>query len=377
MQLLQPVALSWRSFWTLRKRHEGPGWARVLIAGLLALIVWTSLFLLVWGGVLTVKVPDPEFLTRLMIGGLALLLSIAWTMLSLVRLVEWLVPDARLAALSPVRDWRAAAIVSALLIAGVMAGNLVGSAVLAMLYPATEMFSSSVLARQLRFLQFLPLFGVVGGIVWRLRLQRYALKAEAAEARLLLLHAQIEPHFLFNTLATIESLLDTEPERARAMLEAFSDHLRAGLGQLRGAETTLGAELDMVASYLRLLQIRMGGRLSFSLDAGPQAQAALMPSLLLQPLVENAIRHGLEPKVGGGSIGIHAVVEDGRLRIRVEDDGVGLDAPRAALRAGSGLALANIRARLQHRYGERASLVLAGREAGVRATIELPYQAKT
>jgi LytS/YehU family sensor histidine kinase len=102
-----------------------------------------------------------------------------------------------------------------------------------------------------------------------------------------------------------------------------------------------------------------------------------MPALLLQPLVENAIRHGLEPKVGGGRIDIRAAIDDGRLRIRVEDDGLGLDAPRAALRPGSGMALANIRARLRHRYGERATLVLAGREAGASATIELPYQART
>lgn len=379
MNLPAPIARSWRSFWTLRKRHEGPGWARLLIASLLALLLWATLVLLGLSGVVTVEPRDPAFLKRLLVGVLVLFQAVALTMLALVRIVEWLLPERTLAMLSPVRDWRSAVLVSVLMMAGVMAGNLVGGALLALLYPATEAFFSSALTRQLRFLQFLPILIAANGIAWRLRLRREALKAEAAEAQLRLLHAQIEPHFLFNTLATIESLLATEPERARAMLEAFSDHLRAGLSQLRGAETTLGAELDMVASYLRLLQIRMGERLSFSLEAGAQARAAPMPPLLLQPLVENAIRHGLEPKVAGGRVKVHAVVEDGRLRIRVDDDGLGLDAPRAVLRAGSGMALANIRARLQHRYGEGATLVLAPRGdggGGASATIELPYQPK-
>jgi len=375
------IALSWRSFWLLRKRHDGPGWARLLIAGLLALLAWAGVCLLALAGVLTVELRDPASLIRLVGGLLLLFQAIALTMLGVARMVEWLVPEARLAAMSPARDWRSAMLVSAVLIAGAMTGNLVGSMLLALVYPASEMFLTSALARQLRFLQFLPFLLVVNGIVWRQRLQRQALKAAVAEAQLRLLHAQIEPHFLFNTLANIESLLATDQERARAMLEAFSDHLRAGLAQLRGAETTLGAELDMVASYLRLLQIRMGARLSFSLEAAAQARAAPVPSLLLQPLVENAVRHGIEPKVGGGRVHVHARVEDGRLRIHVDDDGVGLAAahssPRPAPRPGSGMALANIRARLQHRYGADASLVLAGRDneaGGASAVIELPYQ---
>jgi len=157
------------------------------------------------------------------------------------------------------------------------------------------------------------------------------------------------------------------------MLEAFSDHLRAGMGQLRVDETTLGAELEMAANYLRLLQIRMGERLRFSVEAGLDARAALLPPLLLQPLVENAIRHGLEPKVAGGEVRIVAAVENGLLRVQVRDDGLGAEAPPAA--KGAGTALANIRARLRHRYGEHASLqVLHG--AGTDATIELPYQPK-
>ncbi|MEW6370158.1 MAG: histidine kinase [Pseudomonadota bacterium] len=364
------LAQSWRSFWTLRKRRAGELGTQLVIASALALLAWAALCLLGLAGVITVKVPDAAFLHRLLVGMLLLFLAIAWSMLATVRLAEALLPEAMLVRLSPVRDWRAAALVSLLLLAGLMLGNLLGSGLLALVYPDTEFFASSALRRQLRVLQFLPFLGIVAGMFWRGRLQRQAMQAQAAEAHLRLLQAQIEPHFLFNTLANIESLLDADPPRARAMLEAFSDHLRAGMGQLRVQETTLGAELEMAANYLRLLQIRMGARLRFAVDAGPEARAALLPPLLLQPLVENAIRHGLEPKVEGGEVRIQALVEEGRLRIRVVDDGLGQDAPRAG--PGAGMALANIRARLRHRYGERASLDLL-HAGGTSATIELPY----
>ena len=364
------LAHSWRAFWTLRKHHPGAGWARLLIASFLALLAWAGLFLLGLAGVVTVHLPDASFLQRLLLGMLLLFLAIAWSMLGVVRLAEALMPEALLERLSPVRDWRSAAVVSLLLLAGLMLGNLLGSALLALVYPDFEFFASSALRRQLRVLQFLPFLAIVHGLFWRGRLQRQAIKAQAAEAQLRLLQAQIEPHFLFNTLANIESLLDTDPPRARAMLEAFSDHLRAGMGQLRVDETTLGAELEMAANYLRLLQIRMGARLRFAVDAAPDARAALLPPLLLQPLVENAIRHGLEPKLAGGEVRIQALVDGGRLRIRVVDDGLGQDAPAGQ---GAGMALANIRARLRHRYGERASLDLL-HGAGTSATLELPYR---
>jgi len=364
---------TWRAFWTLRKRVPAEYWAHLPIASLLAVLAWAALCLLGLVGVITVNVPNTAFLHRLLFGMLLLFLAIAWSMLAVARLAEALLPQAALEKLSPVRDWRAAALVSLLLLAGLLLGNVLGSALLAALYPHSEFFASSTLRRQLRVLQFLPFLGLVAGLFWRGRLQRQAIQAQAAEAQLRLLQAQIEPHFLFNTLANIESLLDTDPPRARAMLEAFSDHLRAGMGQLRVQETTLDAELQMAANYLRLLQIRMGERLRFAVEAGADARAALLPPLLLQPLVENAILHGLEPKVAGGAVRIVATVEAGRLRVQVFDDGLGADAPPAA--KGAGTALANIRARLQHRYGARASLNIL-HAAGTGATIELPYQAK-
>lgn len=372
MILSSTLAQAWRAFWTLRKRRAADLWADVLIAAALALLAWAALCLLGLAGVITMNVPDAGFLQRLLSGMLLLFLAIAWSMLAVLRLAEGVLPETMLMRLSPVRDWRAAACVSLLLLAGLMLGNLLGSALLALVFPVTEFFASSTLRRQLRVLQLLPFLAIVAGLFWRGRLQRQAMQAQAAEAQLRLLQAQIEPHFLFNTLANIESLFEADPPRARAMLEAFSDHLRAGMGQLRVQETTLGAELDMAANYLRLLQIRMGPRLRFAVDAGQDARAALLPPLLLQPLVENAIRHGLEPKVEGGEVRIVVAVDDGRLRIRVLDDGLGGGAPSAV--QGAGMALANIRARLRHRYGERASLTLL-HAAGTDATIELPYRA--
>jgi two-component sensor histidine kinase len=368
-----PFAQAWRAFWSLRKRRAAGLWADILIAAGLAVLAWAALCLLGMAGVVTVTVPDASFLRRLLLGMLLLFLAIAWSMLAVARLLEALLPEPMLARLSPVRDWRAAALVSLVLLAGLMLGNLLGSALLALVFPGSEFFASSALRRQLRVLQLLPFLAIVAALFWRGRLQRQKMQAQAAEAQLRLLQAQIEPHFLFNTLANIESLLDADPPRARAMLEAFSDHLRAGMGQLRVDETTLGAELEMAANYLRLLQIRMGERLRFSVEAGPDARAALLPPLLLQPLVENAIRHGLEPKVAGGEVRIVAAVENGRLSVQVRDDGMGAEAPPAAKGAGS--ALDNIRARLRHRYGERASLRLM-HGAGTDATIELPYQPK-
>ncbi|WP_305825274.1 sensor histidine kinase [Massilia brevitalea] len=376
MILSSTAAHTWRAFWSLRKRGATDAWPHLAIASMLALLAWAALCLLGLAGVITVNVPDSSFLHRLLLGMLLLFLVIAWSMLGVARLAEALLPQALLEKLSPVRDWRAAALVSLLLLAGLMLGNLLGSALLALTYPDSEFFASSALRRQLRVLQFLPFLGLVAALFWRGRLQRQAMQAQAAEAQLRLLQAQIEPHFLFNTLANIESLLDADPPRARAMLEAFSDHLRAGMGQLRVQETTLDAELAMAANYLRLLQIRMGERLRFAVEADADARAALLPPLLLQPLVENAIRHGLEPKLAGGEVRIVAAVEGGRLRVQVLDDGLGADAPPAA--KGAGTALANIRARLQHRYGERASLHLLHplHAGGTGATIELPYQAK-
>jgi signal transduction histidine kinase len=198
----------------------------------------------------------------------------------------------------------------------------------------------------------------------------------ATEARLQLLQAQIEPHFLFNTLANVESLIDHDPPRAKRMLESFTDYLRASLGELRREQSTVGAELDMAAAYLRLLQMRMGDRLRFSIEADDAVRALPLPPLLLQPLVENAIQHGLEPKVDGGSVRLRAHRADQVLRLDVEDDGLGTDAARqtAAADRRTGLALDNIRERLASRHGAAASLRLEALSPGTRVSLLLPIE---
>ncbi|MBB5204170.1 hypothetical protein HNQ51_001463 [Inhella inkyongensis] len=204
------------------------------------------------------------------------------------------------------------------------------------------------------------------------------LKRQAQEAQLRLLQAQIEPHFLFNTLANVRSLIDCEPRAAGELLDAFTDHLRASLLSMRSERVSLDKELELVGHYLRLMQLRMCERLQFHIEADDAARQALLPPLLLQPLVENAIQHGLECQVEGGTVRIKATVETGTLRIQIQDDGRGLEAPRRSDRKGHGVALNNIRERLKSRYGEAGTLQLhAALPRGTEALIALPYQTQS
>ncbi len=196
----------------------------------------------------------------------------------------------------------------------------------------------------------------------------------AAEARLKLLQSQIEPHFLFNTLAHVQSLLDVDTARARAMLESFTDFLRSSLHSLRRDDSSLQRELALAEAYLQLQHLRMEDRLRFSISVEQAARDAGMPPLLLQPLVENAIRHGLEPKVEGGAVRIGARRAGSELVVTIVDDGVGLDTHGPARTAGEGLALDNIRQRLATLYGDRAHLELQALNPGTQATLRLPYE---
>jgi two-component sensor histidine kinase len=199
----------------------------------------------------------------------------------------------------------------------------------------------------------------------------------ATEAQLRLLQAQMEPHFLFNTLANVQTLIDHDPPRAREMLETFTDYLRATLTQMRTPRSTVGAELDLAETYLKLLQTRMEDRLNYTLEVDAGVRDLPLPSLTLQPLVENAIHHGLEPKVEGGTVNVRARRDGERLVIEVIDDGLGpTAAPRRPRRPGSGVALANLRERLQSVYRvQTASLVLepvAGPATGTRVALTVP-----
>ena len=198
-----------------------------------------------------------------------------------------------------------------------------------------------------------------------------ALSARMLQARLSALQAQIEPHFLFNTLANVRRLYETTPSRGREMLSSLIDYLRAALPTMRSNSSTLGRELDLARSFLTILQMRMGDRLHFTIAADAGLLDAPMPPMLLPTLVENAIKHGLGPLPEGGRIDIRAWRSGEELEIEVRDTGAGFTAVK-----GSGVGLANTRSRLAGLYGPRASLQLAaGSPRGVVATLRLPIEA--
>ena len=197
-------------------------------------------------------------------------------------------------------------------------------------------------------------------------------RQHASEARLKLLQSQLEPHMLFNTLANLRALIATDPERATAMLDRLNDYLRATLSGSLASTHTLQAEFDRLRDYLELMAVRMGPRLHFTLDLPPGLAAQPVPPLLLQPLVENSIKHGLEPKVEGGHISVSARRQGDLLMLQVLDTGVGLS---TAFEANPGFGLAQVRERLLASYGTASAIELIAVSAcGTSATVTFPYQ---
>jgi hypothetical protein len=201
-------------------------------------------------------------------------------------------------------------------------------------------------------------------------LQRIQFDRQMTEARLQSLRAQIEPHFLFNTLANVQQLYRTQPERGRRMLGNFVAYLRAALPQMRHDETTLEREVDLARAYLDVLQVRMGKRLKVNFDIPKDLTVLAFPPFALSTLTENAIKHGLNPLPEGGAIEIAARAEDGRLRVSVADTGAGL-----RRNSGTGAGIANLRARLAALYGDSGNLAFeANVPRGIRATIVVPLR---
>ncbi len=195
------------------------------------------------------------------------------------------------------------------------------------------------------------------------------LQAQQLEAQVSALNAQIEPHFLFNTLANVKRLFETSPERGRDMLRSLIAYLRAALPSMRSPDSTLGQELDLVGNYLTILQMRMGERLSFGIASDAELQQARLPPMVLPTLVENAIKHGLAPLPEGGRIEVQARREGAdRLVVEVRDNGQGFSGS-----GGSGVGLANTRARLSALFGDEAALELeAAQPRGVVARLRMP-----
>ena len=202
-----------------------------------------------------------------------------------------------------------------------------------------------------------------------------SLKRQLAEAQLKTMQAQVEPHFLFNTLASVDYLIETAPSIASKMQKSLIQYLRAALPQMREGSTTLGKEVQLCRSYLEILKFRMEDRLQYSLIIPQGLSSAQFPPMMLQSLVENSIKHGLEPKPEGGSLTISADISNGRLRVTVADSGLGF---AAAGISGSGVGLANVRERLAALYGGAAKLSIeANSPSGTIVTIEVPYTFET
>ncbi len=208
------------------------------------------------------------------------------------------------------------------------------------------------------------------------RAQAEAAQRLAAENQLRLLQSQLEPHMLFNTLANVRVLIGLDPPRAQAMLDRMIAFLRATLNASRVDSHPLAAEFERLADYLALMGVRMGERLQVQLDLPPALAALPVPPLLLQPLVENAIKHGLEPKVEGGRVHVQAAREGNTLVLTVRDTGIGPGAPEAAGQPpANGFGLAQVRERLATLYGSAAGFSLAGADApggGTLARVHLP-----
>jgi signal transduction histidine kinase len=271
---------------------------------------------------------------------------------------------------------------SALLLLGMTLGPLAGDALASLLGWAPKPRLWAVDSDASRVTWVITLLATAASIVTLTLLERLsharaeaeAARRAAAEHQLKLLESQLEPHMLFNTLANLRVLIGSDPARAQAMLDRLIAFLRSTLGASRGQTHALAAEFERIADYLALMQVRMGPRLQSRLELPEALRDLCVPPLLLQPLVENAIKHGLEPKVGGGSVEVIAQRDGDRLCLSVRDSGVGLG--QAAARAGSErFGLQQVRERLQALYGSRATLQLqddAGR--GTLACIRLPLQ---
>jgi LytS/YehU family sensor histidine kinase len=202
--------------------------------------------------------------------------------------------------------------------------------------------------------------------------ERHLLSKQAVEAELKLMQAQVEPHFLFNTLASVQYLTETDPPAAGRLLGHLIEYLRAALPQLRARSSTLAREMSLAEAYLNILAMRLGPRLSFTIDVPDDLRDHPFPPNLVISLVENAIKHGIEPSADGGSIALRAARSAESIVVSVADTGCGA---AASAKAGQGVGLTNVRERLAALYGAKARFSLEqGSPRGMQATLVVPYE---
>ena len=203
------------------------------------------------------------------------------------------------------------------------------------------------------------------------RAETEQLERTVLEARMEALQAQIEPHFLFNTLASVDQLIQTDPVRASKMQQSLIRYLRSAMPQMReGSRSSLGQQVNLCSAFLEIMAVRMEARLQTVVSVPEDLKSAVFPSMMLQTLVENAIKHGLEPKTEGGRLEIGAELDDGELAVHVLDTGIGF-MPKGE----GGVGLSNVRERLKALYKDRAELIITVPPAGgTCATIRVPYE---
>ena len=314
---------------------------------------------------------------------LVISLTIGVVIQGLYRLLFALFDGHRIAAL---QGWRRTAVYSGIPLLGTAIGWPIG---IALAFGNLGQFKGLTSGNAVSLAVLAVMISLGFQTYFSLRTKRFRAEMRANEAQLRLLQGQMEPHFLFNTLANVISLIDADAPRAKTMLEALTDYLRVSLGALRHDDSTLHAELELARRYLELMQTRMGDRLRFELVADDALRGAALMPLVLQPLIENAVKHGLEPQVDGGTVRVTAtravVSGEDSLQVCIEDDGAGLAAaarrPRRRVAGGAdgnGIALDNLRERLQARFGGAARLTLTEANAadgsGTRACLVVPWR---
>ena len=344
-------------------RQELPG---ILRRGAIVAFVTSGIALMLW-----LRTPARGLVVQLVYSQ-AIALS-SWLMIDVGRFVF----GARQAPYKFPQGWKKIPFVLSGIVVGYLVGTAIGDAysgksTWALMSHAPAAFLSITLGSLMVGAAFSYIFYSLGALAHH-RADAEAARRLAAENQLKLLESQLEPHMLFNTLANLRALIAVDPPRAQAMLDRMIAFLRATLNASRTDAHPLRLEFARLADYLELMHIRMGERLATQLDLPDALADRPVPPLLLQPLVENAIKHGLEPSVEGGRVEVSARLDAQQLRLEVRDTGVGLSA--VAAQDGTSFGLDQVRKRLATVYGDRAALTIGpapDEQGGTLVVVTLP-----